>query len=56
MEATEFGLTYNPNIKVDVFSGNNFMGKANETNTVLNLPLTKTFGETFSFNLGLRQI
>ncbi|GAC1448547.1 MAG: hypothetical protein NVSMB7_10110 [Chitinophagaceae bacterium] len=53
IEATEFGLTYNPNIKIDVFGGNNFMGKANETNTLLNLPLTKTFGETFSFNLGL---
>ncbi len=53
LEATEFGLTYNPNIKIDVFSGNNFTGKANETNTLLNLPLTKTFGETFSFNLGL---
>ncbi len=52
MEPTEYGLTYNPNIKVDVFSGNNFMGKATETNTLLNLPLTKTFGETFSFNLG----
>ncbi|MEP6747823.1 MAG: hypothetical protein ABJB86_08855 [Bacteroidota bacterium] len=53
MEATEFGLTYNPNIKIDVFGGNNFMGKATETNTLVNVPLTKTFGETFSFNLGL---
>lgn len=53
MEATEYGLTYNPNIKMNVFGGNNFMGKATETNTLLNLPLTKTFGETFSFNLGL---
>lgn len=53
MEPTEFGLTYNPNIKVDVFGGKNFNGKGNETNTLLNLPLTKTFGETFSFDLGL---
>lgn len=53
MTATDYGLTYNPNIKVDVFGGNNFMGKATETNTLLNLPLTKTFGETFSFNLGI---
>ena len=46
-------LTYNPNIKIDVFSGNNyFNGKATETNSVLNLPLTKTFGEEFAFNLG----
>ncbi len=52
MKPTEYGLTYNPNVKVDVFSGNNFNGKATETNTVLNLPLTKTFDE-FSFTLGL---
>jgi len=51
MQPTEFGLTYNPNVKVDVFSGNNFNGKATETNTVLNLPLTKTFDD-FAFNLG----
>ncbi len=51
MEPTEYGLTYNPNVKIDVFSGNNFKGKATETNTVLNLPLTKTFDD-FAFNLG----
>jgi len=51
MKPTEYGLTYNPNIKVDVFSGNNFNGKASETNTMLNLPLTKTFDD-FAFNLG----
>jgi hypothetical protein len=49
---TEYGLTYNPNIKVDVFSGQNDPGKATETNTVLNLPLSKTFGRSFGFNLG----
>ena len=53
LSPTEFGLTYNPNVKVDVFSGNNFMGKGSETNSVLNLPLTKTFGETFAFDLGV---
>jgi hypothetical protein len=52
LKPTEYGLTYNPNVKIDVFSGNNFNGKATETNTVLNLPLTKTFGEAFAFNLG----
>ncbi|MEP7279540.1 MAG: hypothetical protein ABI813_12900 [Bacteroidota bacterium] len=53
MEPTEFGLIYNPNVKIGVFGGNNFTGKATETNTLLNLPFTKSFGETFSFNLGL---
>ncbi|MDE3249500.1 MAG: hypothetical protein KGO82_12615, partial [Bacteroidota bacterium] len=53
LEATEFGLTYNPNLKVDVFSNNNFIGKSTETNSVLNLPLTKTFGDEFAFDLGL---
>jgi hypothetical protein len=49
---TEYGLTYNPNLKVDVFGGENNAGKATETNTVLNLPLNKTFGRSFGFNLG----
>ncbi len=50
---TEFGLTYNPNIKVDVFSGQNIGGKATESNTVVNLPLTKSLGRSFAFNLGV---
>lgn len=49
---TEYGLTYNPNIKVDVFGGQIDGSKATESNTVLNLPLTKTFGRSFGFNLG----
>ena len=49
---TEYGLTYNPNVKVDVFGGQNDGGNATESNTVLNLPLTKTFGRSFGFNLG----
>ncbi|MBS1563720.1 MAG: hypothetical protein JST39_04990, partial [Bacteroidetes bacterium] len=49
---TEFGLTYNPNLKVDVFNVQNAMTKGTETNTVLNLPLTKTFGRFFGINLG----
>ena len=49
---TEYGLTYNPNLYVSVFS-NNRDPKATEANTVLNLPLQKTFGRSFGFNLEL---
>ena len=48
---TEFGLTYHPNLKMSVF-GDNHTPKGSETNTVLNLPLQKTFGDQFGFNLG----
>jgi len=51
MEPTEFGLTYHPNIKINVFADNHDP-KATETNTVLNLPLEKTVGKSFGFNLG----
>jgi hypothetical protein len=49
-EPTEYGLSYRPNIKVSVFSDNH-SPKASEANTVLNLPLEKTFGKTYGFNL-----
>ena len=49
---TEYGLTYNPNLYVSVF-GNNRDPKGTEANTVLNLPLEKTFGRSFGFSLGL---
>lgn len=49
---TQYGLTWDPNIKVDVFSPQNAMTKGTETNTVLNLPLTKTIGRFFDINLG----
>jgi len=49
-EPTEYGLSYRPNIKVSVFSDNH-PSKASEANTVLNLPLEKTFGKTYGFNL-----
>jgi hypothetical protein len=53
VKPTEYGLTYNPNIKISVFGANNdFAGKVTEANTVLNLPLTKTFGRFFGLNLG----
>jgi hypothetical protein len=49
-EPTEFGLTYRPNIRVSVFTDNH-TSKASEANTVLNLPLEKTIGKEFAFNL-----
>lgn len=49
---TEFGLSYYPNIKVSAFSWKNDQSKATEVNTVLNLPLRKSFGDNFAFDLG----
>jgi hypothetical protein len=50
---TEFGLNYHPSIRVSGFSDNHdAIGKGSETNTVVNLPLEKTFGEKFAFNIG----
>ncbi|PWT78563.1 MAG: hypothetical protein C5B59_01525 [Bacteroidetes bacterium] len=51
MKPTEFGLTYNPSLQVDVFSDNH-TPKASEANTVLILPLQKDFGKQFAFGLG----
>lgn len=48
---TEFGLSYHPNLRISAFNDNHDP-KGRETNTVLNLPLEKTFGEQFGFNLG----
>lgn len=39
---TEFGLTYWPEVRIDIFSDHL---KNSESNTVLNLPLQKTFGK-----------
>ncbi len=47
---TEFGLTYAPELKIDVFSDNH---KNSESNTVLNAPLQKTIGKNFAVNLGI---
>jgi len=47
---TEFGLTYAPEVKIDVFSDNL---KNSESNTVLNLPLQKAIDKSFAVNLGL---
>ncbi|HEY0676742.1 MAG TPA: hypothetical protein VGD17_00600 [Chitinophagaceae bacterium] len=49
---TEFNLLYNPNLSVSVFT-NNLNPKGQETNSVLSLPLEKSFGEQFGFKLGL---
>jgi hypothetical protein len=47
---TEFGLTYAPEVKIDVFSDNH---KNSESNTVVNAPLQKTIGDKFAVNLGV---
>lgn len=49
---TEFGLLYNPSLSVSVFS-NNLKPRGQETNSVLDLPLEKSFGENFGFKLQL---
>ncbi len=51
MKPTEFGLNYHPSLRVSVF-GDNHDPKGSETNTVLDLPLEKTFGDEFAFKLG----
>ena len=52
IEPTTYGLNYYPNLKVSVFNGRNNIRKASEANTVLNLPLQKTFGKSFGLNVG----
>lgn len=47
---TAFGLTYWPEVKIDVFSDNL---KNSESNTVLNLPLQKNLGKEWAVNLGI---
>jgi len=51
LSPTEFGLNYHPSIRVSGFSDNHDP-KGSETNTVVNLPLEKTFGEKFAFDIG----
>ncbi len=50
IEKTAFGLTYSPEVKIDIFSDNH---DNSESNTVVNLPLEKTIGKEFAVNLGL---
>ena len=47
---TDFGLTYWPEVKIDVFSDHL---KNSESNTVLNLPVQKTLGTVWAVNLGV---
>ncbi|MBC7946655.1 MAG: hypothetical protein H7Y42_02165 [Chitinophagaceae bacterium] len=47
---TEFGLSYAPSIRIDVFSD---QLKNSESNTVVNLPLEKKIGKDFAVQLGL---
>lgn len=48
---TQFGLSYHPSLKVSVFQDNH-SAKATESNTVLDLPLEKTFGKSFGLDIG----
>lgn len=48
LKATEFGLTYAPEVRVEVF---NDQLKNSESNTYINLPLKKTLGETFEVDV-----
>jgi len=50
-EPTEFGLLYHPNIRVSYFTDNHDP-KGTEAGTVLNLPLEKTLGDDYAFDLG----
>lgn len=50
LNTTQFGLTYSPSVKVDIFSDNL---KNNESNTVVNLPLQKRVSKVFAVDLGL---
>jgi hypothetical protein len=46
---TEFGLTYHPRLKVDVFSDNR---NNSESNALLELPIEKFIGNSFGLKLG----
>src|SRR5688572_18205287 len=48
LKATEFGLTYAPEVRVEVF---NDQLKNSESNTYINLPLKKRLGETFEVDV-----
>lgn len=48
---TDFGLSFNPNARVSVFTDNH-KPDASEANSVFNLPVQKNFGKSTAFNLG----
>jgi len=47
---TEYGLTYNPNLKITAFGLNN-SPRSSEADMVLNLPVEKTLNEHFAIDL-----
>ena len=49
---TEFGISYQPSIRVSVF-GDNHDPKGTEANSVLTIPVSKNFGKATAFNLGV---
>lgn len=50
IKKTDFGLSYSPQVKIDIFNDNL---KNSESNTVVNLPLQKSIGTDLTINLGL---
>lgn len=50
INSTEFGLTYSPEVRIDVFSD---ALKNNESNTVVDLPLQKRIDQNFAVKLGV---
>lgn len=49
---TSYGVSYNPSARISVFSDNHDT-RATESNSVFNFPVSKNFGRTTAFNLGL---
>ena len=47
---TEYGLSYSPELKIDIFNDHL---KNTESNTVVNVPLRKTIGKEFAVDLGV---
>jgi hypothetical protein len=52
LEPTTYGLNYHPNLTVNVLDATNSWHKTSESNSVLNLPLEKTFGKSFGVKVG----
>ncbi len=50
LHQTTYGISYAPEVKIDVF-GDNL--KNNESNTYVNLPMSKSVGKTFEADLGV---
>jgi hypothetical protein len=48
---TEYGLSYHPDLKIDIFSDNR---KNNESSAVLDLPLTKSAGGALALKVGFK--